>query len=152
MIILKRQLPCDETVFVQKLNDYKAAVAVHSQTTAIPAPVPEFELFRLIVERGGKVSIVDGDDPLPVEDLPAPIQAITALERNNPFTHRGHREQSLGLDLILRSLVSKINALDAEIAVLANRTPAPLPSIPVTHLITVVKAVDDAIKAERAKL
>lgn len=84
---------------------------------------------------------------------PTPQAVIISIEQSNPMTHRGHgREFPLFIDTVLRQLHAKINALDAEIATLTNRTPAPLPNIPVTYMIAVIKTVDDAIKAERAKL
>lgn len=82
----------------------------------------------------------------------APIRAIAALEQGNPFPHRGEREFKLTVPFILRSLRDKINALDVEIAALADRPVAPLPPIPESHMERTIKAVDDAIKVERAKL
>ena len=85
-------------------------------------------------------------------DNPA-LENIANLERDYPMTHRGHgREFPLFIEVVIRQLHAKINALDAEIAVIANRTAAPLPNIPVTHMIALIKTVDDAIKVERAKL
>lgn len=83
---------------------------------------------------------------------PAPAEVIVSIEQRNPIPHRGQREKALTDDLIQRTLREKINALDAELAVLMNRAPDPLPEIPVSRGLLAVKAVDDAIKIERAKL
>lgn len=82
----------------------------------------------------------------------APLREIAQLELDNPITHRGQREKALTDDAIQRALRAKINALDAEIAALAQRASNPLPEIPMSYGIQVVKDVDDAIKIERAKL
>lgn len=83
---------------------------------------------------------------------PTPAERIVAIERANPVTHRAQREDHLFARFVDRSLREKINALDAELAALGNRAPAPLPEIPETYGEKVVKRVDDEIKAERAKL
>jgi len=102
-------------------------------------------------QRAAAADVVDAFTIDPVKD--AALAAIAALETGSPMTHRGHgREFPLFIETVMRQLHAKINALDAEIAVLANRTPAPLPYIPVTHMIAVIKTVDDLIKVERAKL
>lgn len=88
----------------------------------------------------------------PADPRPEPIRLIERIEQENPITHRASREETLGLDFILRALREKINALDAEVARLSGREAQPLPDIPVSHLLQVVKTVDDLIKAERAKL
>lgn len=81
-----------------------------------------------------------------------PKGVIENIERGNPHTHRSLRESPLFMDAVIRQLHAKVNALDAEVAALTGRAPAPMPAIPETHMIRAIRAVDDAIKAERAKL
>lgn len=81
-----------------------------------------------------------------------PVREIERIERDNPITHRALREGQIETIEILRVLRAKINELDVEVAKIASRTAQPLPEIPVSHLERVMKAVDDAIRAERAKL
>ena len=130
---------------------------VYSAEPNFPAADQHPDAARYFV--GGKWVDAVGGEPTEA-DLAAylyppetPLMAIKRLENANPMTHRGHgREFPLFIETVIRQIHAKINALDAEIAVLANRTAAPLPNIPVTHMIALIKTVDDAIKVERAKL
>lgn len=61
------------------------------------------------------------------EAAAAPLRTITGIEAENPITHRALREFFLG--------IGEVN-----------------PAFKATLLYTRVKAIDDAIRAERAKL
>ena len=81
----------------------------------------------------GTVDIVPMTD-LEIADIVArraqqkvPLENIKALERENPITHRGQREFYLGFG-------------------------EAYPQFKETHLYKEAKRVDDAIRAERAKL
>lgn len=56
MEILASQLPCEEAEFLDKFEEYKRARA--SAETGEEAPFPEFEIMRVIVDRGEDVQIV----------------------------------------------------------------------------------------------
>lgn len=121
-------------------------------TAYVLTPEQVEQFLALPMARAG--AVFDGETFSAIhQPTPTPHAVIISIEQANPATHRGHvREFPLFVDMVLRQLHAKINALDAEIAAITNRTATPLPAIPVTHMIAVIKAVDDAIKAERAKL
>ena len=52
------QLPCDETLFLQKLTSYQAEMEAAKATVGVAAPFPEYEVMR---------TIVDSKEPLVVE-------------------------------------------------------------------------------------
>lgn len=58
MQIQRRNLPCDKATFLQKLNAYVAAMQAHASTEGVPAPFPEFEIFRTIFESGETLEIL----------------------------------------------------------------------------------------------
>ena len=45
-------LPCPEAEFLQKLDAYRASRDAHKLTVGVPAPFPEFEILRTIVDQG----------------------------------------------------------------------------------------------------
>lgn len=55
------QLPCAELDFLSKLAAYKAEREAHALTVGVPAPFPEYEIFRTIVDRGGEL-IIERDE------------------------------------------------------------------------------------------
>lgn len=57
MKIFVSQLPCPEQEFLTKLDAYKAARAAHRLTVGVPAPFPEYEIFRVIVDQGGVLEL-----------------------------------------------------------------------------------------------
>lgn len=127
MLIHVKQLPCPEAEFRTKLNEYLAARKNHAETVGVPAPFPPFEIMRTIAESGGNVDIYGGDEPPPPDDTPAPLKTIVALESMSPFTHRSLREFFIGF--------GEVNTAFQQ-----------------TLLYKRAKAVDDLIRAERAKL
>ncbi len=58
MRIHEKQLPCDEATFLAKFDAYRAAREAHKLTEGVPAPFPEFEVFRVLYERGDAPEIV----------------------------------------------------------------------------------------------
>lgn len=52
------QLPCEETEFLVKLEQYRVAREAHKMSMGVPAPFPEFEIMRVIVDRGQPLTIV----------------------------------------------------------------------------------------------
>ena len=52
------QLPCDEATFLAKLELYRAARESHKLTIGIPAPFPEYEVMRVIVDSGEPLEII----------------------------------------------------------------------------------------------
>lgn len=46
------QLPCDEATFLLKLAAYRAEREAHKLTVGVPAPFPEYEIMRVIVDSG----------------------------------------------------------------------------------------------------
>lgn len=52
------QLPCEETIFLEKLAQYRSEREAHKLTVGIPAPFPEYEIMRVIVDAGGPLEIV----------------------------------------------------------------------------------------------
>ena len=65
------QLPCPEAEFLAKLADYRAAVAAHRTSIGKPAPFPEYEAFR---------ALVDSDPEIERDPAPTPRElAIRAL-------------------------------------------------------------------------
>lgn len=96
--------------------------------------------------------VADAEARAAAEAAVAPLRAIVEIEQRNPITHRANREFKLADLAVLRQLRDKINALDAEVAQLASRPAAPLPAIPESHLERVLTQVEQAIRAERAKL
>lgn len=52
------QLPCEEGLFLLKLAAYRQAREDHKTTIGVPAPLPEYDLLRTIVDRGQEVEIV----------------------------------------------------------------------------------------------
>lgn len=62
------QLPCDEATFLEKLDAYKAERAAHALTVDVPAPLPEYEIFRTIVDQGGELAL-ERDPPPSLREL-----------------------------------------------------------------------------------
>lgn len=46
MILHRRQLPCPKALFLSKLAAYNAAMIAHAATVGIPAPFPDYDVFR----------------------------------------------------------------------------------------------------------
>lgn len=65
MRIHAKELPCPESAFREGLADYLAAREDHKNTVDIPAPLPAFEIMRVIAEGGGKLEIYDDPAPTP---------------------------------------------------------------------------------------
>jgi hypothetical protein len=129
MLVNKSQLPCPEPEFRAKLAEYLAAREAHSRTIDVPAPFPEFEIFRTIAEQGGDLIVVDNEDDGPpvADNLPEPVKTILSIERVNPITHRALREFFIGFG-------------------------DQFPQFKETRLYQRCKEVDDLIRVERAKL
>lgn len=72
------QLPCDEATFLLKFAAYKAEREAHALTVGVPAPWPEYEIFRTIVDQGGEVVIER--DPLVEEASKANRDALAELD------------------------------------------------------------------------
>ena len=89
-------------------------------------------------------------------EIPTPSQAairqIQRIERETPFTHRYQRELPLALVAIFTVLRDKINALDAELAALNNRQPAPLPVLNMPPAISTIQAVEAQIATLRGQI
>ena len=57
MNLHRRQLPCDKARFLDLLAAYSAAREAHKRTVGVPAPFPDFEILRTIVDQGGALTI-----------------------------------------------------------------------------------------------
>lgn len=53
-----KQLPCEESAFLSKLEEYRRARDAHRITVGVPAPFPEYEIMRVIVDRDEPLEIV----------------------------------------------------------------------------------------------
>jgi hypothetical protein len=100
MKINATQLPCEEAEFLSKLEQYRAARAAHKLTVGVPAPFPEFEIMRVIVERG---------EPLTIERDALQEQAKAVA-----------RDALAELDA-LKAEVAAIGVLKAEVAALKEK-------------------------------
>lgn len=57
MKLHRRQLPCPKAHFLSALETYTAAMLAHAATEGTPAPFPEFEILRSILESGEPLEI-----------------------------------------------------------------------------------------------
>ena len=78
MQINAAQLPCDEATFLAKFAEYRAARDAHRLTVGVPAPFPEYEIFRVLYERGEAPEIVR--DELQEEAAKANRNALAELD------------------------------------------------------------------------
>lgn len=79
MLINRKQLPCDEADFREKLAAYLSEREAHKSTVGVPAPFPEFEIFRAIAESGGELAIVDNEGENPEPTKPLDYKALRLL-------------------------------------------------------------------------
>jgi hypothetical protein len=79
MLLQKTQLPCPEPEFREKLSDYLAAREAHKLTVGMPAPLPEFEVFRTIADKGGEFAVVENEGEAPEPSEPRDYRALRLL-------------------------------------------------------------------------
>ena len=72
------QLPCAEAEFLAKFEAYKAEREAHKLTVGVPAPFPEYEIYRTAFERGEDFEIIR--DELQEEAKAAGRSALSELD------------------------------------------------------------------------
>ena len=126
--------------------------ASHNASQAIVTLSPEREGDAALV---GQVVAAHVANTAVREARNAILANIATIEKTYPITHRFSREQTTFIFQVLLALVNKVNALDAEVAVLAARAAAPLPTAaldPAPYAVQVTTTVDGQIVALREQL
>lgn len=107
---------------------FRQELIAHARTVGIPAPWPSHPLFQVLSKVDDYTLEPLPEAPPPPEPTPpTPLQIIEDIEKTNPITHRA-----------LRELILTIGEA--------------FPEAKDTVFYKRVKAVDDAIRAEREKL
>jgi len=102
MILNLSQLPVDQTIFLAKFAAYTQAMRDHALTVGVPAPFPEYDVFRIAWERGEGIAVHD-DTPPPPPTPPAltPAQiAANNLASKKALAMSALDEQRLAAALI----------------------------------------------------
>lgn len=90
-----KQLPCAEQEFRQKFTEYLQAREAHKETVGVPAPMPEYEVFRTIADVGAELEIYE--DPKP--EVPEPTPPTYADLRRDEYNRRGATIEALTVAL-----------------------------------------------------
>lgn len=88
------QIPCEQAAFLAKFESYRTAMEAHRLTVNVPAPFPEFEVFRVAWEKGEAIEVHD-DTPPPPPAPTAPELAQRALEQKRSEALRALEDQRL---------------------------------------------------------
>lgn len=102
------QLPCPEPEFLQKLEAYKAERDAHALTVGVPAPWPEYEIFRTIVDQGGEI-VIERD---------ALQEQAKAVNRDALAELDALKSAVAAKDAEIEMLKSKVSALEAAAPIL----------------------------------
>ncbi len=80
MLVIKRErLVVTEAEFAAQFDQYAAAVEAHKRTVGVPAPLPEHEVFRDILARGGEYTIED-EEGVSVDPKAGKSRAMAMVE------------------------------------------------------------------------
>ena len=85
LTLILSQLPVSEASFRAGLTAYRDAVAEHALTVGIPAPIPEYDVFRKILAADGDGEFILVDDTPPP---PPPPPDLTLAERKTAAKKR----------------------------------------------------------------